>query len=69
MTTVQVQSSTIKSLSYDESKEQMQILFKGGERYLYEEFPIELWNQFINSESKGRYFNSRIKNDFQSTKL
>ena len=41
------------------------LLITDSQDYLYAEVPLDIWYGFKNAESFGRYFNQRIKNEFQ----
>lgn len=64
-------SSTLKTSSYDYKNRDMFMTFKSGQTYLYKEVSHEVYEEFVNSESHGRAFNSLIKNnkDIECIKL
>jgi len=62
---VKVVSSNIDSVGYDEKVKELYVRFKGGLGvYKYLLVPKELVETFMLAESKGKFFNSLIKNRF-----
>jgi hypothetical protein len=46
----------------------MNVRFAGsGKNYTYINVPKDVYNDFINADSAGRFFNDYIKNDFEFT--
>jgi len=62
-------SSRIDSMEYDSDTEVLQISFKRGGVYRYENVPWNVWDQLISSTSVGKGFNTLIKGQFSFTKL
>ena len=56
-------SSTLRSSSYDYKNRDMFMTFKSGQTYLYKNVPLEIYEQFVNSESHGSALNRLIKNN------
>lgn len=56
-----VESSHIASIGYDPDTETLEIEFHKGGTYQYSNFPENLWVEFENSESKGKYFHRNIR--------
>lgn len=67
----EVDSSNIDAIGWDEKTGTLEIKFHSGATYQY--FPIlkEIWDQFLNSASKGSYFIKQIRNTpgINATKL
>jgi len=57
-----VTSSSIASVGYDASKLILEIEFRNGRVYQYFNVHEFLYQEFMSAESKGRFFNSNIKN-------
>lgn len=61
------ESSTILAASYDEATATLTVHFKRGKSdktagvYRYDHFPRELWQRFVEAESKGSYFVQHIR--------
>ena len=51
---------------YDENKQILTIGFNGGKVTLFYGISAELYNNFLNSESFGRYYLEHIKSKFES---
>ncbi len=64
-----VESSVIKSISYDYIDWIMYVIFIGDKEYEYYSVPEKVFTDFVNSESKGQYFNSNIKYKFSFNRL
>ena len=61
---ISVESSNIAKIGYDEQKHQLHIIFLKKTHYVYFDVPIAVWEEFTNSESKGKYFARMIKGFF-----
>lgn len=60
-------SSSILSVEYlDKPVSDMIIEFVGGGKYLFRRVNEEVRNNFLESDSKGKYFAANIRNKFQS---
>jgi KTSC domain len=62
-------SSVIKYFSYDEVTKTLKIIFVTNMVYLYQNVPEKIYKMLKASGSKGRYFNSNIKDKFKFQKL
>lgn len=65
----QVQSSTIKSIGYDPESKTMEVEFKNGGAWKYEDVGQQAWDDFRGSSSIGKHFHANIRGKFKSTKL
>jgi hypothetical protein len=54
-------SSTIADIDYNAIKKLLTVIFHGGGTYTYEPVSATTHTQFLNSESKGKYFAANIK--------
>lgn len=64
---VNTDSSWIDSIEYyscDEVLGYLIINTKSGHSYIHKNVPIQLWNQFKNADSFGRFYNQRIKGSY-----
>lgn len=59
-----VDSSNIVSVGYYDLEEVLEVEFKGGARYDYFEAPKSLFNEFIASDSKGKFFHRYVKGKY-----
>ena len=64
-----IKSSHLKSVGYDEKKEELEVEFQTGEVYRYFRVPVVVYKELMSAESKGKFFNSRIKGMYQVEKL
>jgi KTSC domain len=62
-------SSVIKYFSYDEVTKTLKIIFVTNMVYLYQNVSEKIYKMLKASGSKGRYFNSNIKDKFKFQKL
>ena len=67
----QVESSNLYSIGYDSESETLEIQFRAkgesenpipGDVYRYFEVPFSVWTEFKETESKGKYFHTYIRN-------
>ena len=59
----QVNSSAFSFIDYDEATSTLTISFKSGD-YDYKNFPKSLYEDFLASSSKGKFYNTYIKDKF-----
>jgi len=57
-------SSVISRFIYDPAKRALWIEFVTGRRYVYEDVPDDVAEALSSAPSKGAYFNSRIRDQF-----
>jgi len=63
------ESKLLASSAYDAAKQILYLRFRSGEVYRYFEFPEEQYQEFLDAESRGRYFLSYIRNQFRYERL
>lgn len=56
-----VESSTVLSIGYDPATETLEVEFKNGGIYQYYNVPAPLHQEFMASESKGKFLHVYIK--------
>ena len=61
---VPLSSRTLASAGYDADRCQLELEFRSGKRYLYFQVPRHCYEELLQAESKGRYFNRSIRNRF-----
>lgn len=60
-----VGSDMIESIGYDLPTCILEVEFKSNHAiWQYPDFPEYMWHEFVSSESKGKYFNANIKQQF-----
>lgn len=69
MQAVNLNSTTLKAATYQNQPEVLELEFCSGEVYHYLGVCESIYKQLLEAESKGRYFNQRIRNCFTSRKI
>lgn len=59
-----VNSTTMRSVGYDSAEQILEIEFASGVVYEYLEVPAAVFEKLMAAESKGRYFNHEIRDDY-----
>lgn len=64
---MKVASSNIREASYDKKTKVLTMIFINRPTWVYKyiNVPPKIWTGFLKAESKGSYFISRIKDDYQ----
>lgn len=63
-----VESSNLESVGYDAQTLTLDVEFKGGSVYRYLMVPRDVAENFLKSDSKGRYFHNMIKEKYEFKK-
>jgi len=63
------ESKLLAASAYDDGKRILYLRFRSGEVYRYFGFPEEQYREFLDAESRGRYFLSNIRNQFRYERL
>ena len=63
-----INSSMISEYDYDEAEKLLKLKFTKGGWYGYKEVPKEVVKDFVDSESKGKYFLANIKGKYETEK-
>lgn len=66
---VEVRSSSLARLSYDRRQAILQVEFRDGTGYEYAAVPLKTYQNLLQADSKGSYFNHYIRNHFTVSKL
>ena len=69
MNHVAVKSTNIASIGYDYSLLNMEVKFKGGALYRYDNVPPEVHAKFLNASSPDSHFAAHIKPYFSGSKI
>ena len=64
-----VNSSMIKTVDYNESNQELNVVFKNDVAYNYLGVPKEEFTGLLDSPSKGRYMKEHIINSFKHVRL
>ncbi|MDD5368169.1 MAG: KTSC domain-containing protein [Anaerolineaceae bacterium] len=60
----------ITSIGYDPNISTLEIEFKSsGEIWQYYDFPSYLFEEMMNAESKGKFFNANVKKKFPEARV
>jgi KTSC domain len=62
-------STAIRSFHYRAAKREMEITFTTGRRYVYLDVEPSIAEAFRMAESKGRFFNSKIRDRYPYREL
>jgi hypothetical protein len=61
-------STLLKTAAYHAQCAILELTFHSGDVYRYFGVPARIYDQLLRAESKGRHFNSHIRNRFRFTK-
>lgn len=64
-----VSSSNLVSVGYDENSQTLEIEFNNGAIYQYYNINFGLYNQFMQSASKGQFLHAYIKNAYAYSRV
>lgn len=64
----EIESSNINQTIYDTKTQNLEVIFKNGLVYSYEEVPHQIYTKFRMAESQGSFFNKEIAKTFKYTK-
>lgn len=59
-----IRSSAITFAEYDADKQELVLTFEKGNSYTYYGISANIYEDFINSESRGKFFNKYIRDKF-----
>ena len=66
---VKVESSNINAVGYDTSFGGLVVEYKNGNKYMYEKVPMEVYDNLMKADSKGRFVNENVKGKFEYKKI
>jgi hypothetical protein len=71
MLLVSVISSNLMAMGYDPNSGELQIQFRNGRIYSYQNVPPEIYDGLINAPSKGTFFGQliRLQPQYQPTRI
>ncbi len=58
---IEVDSSNIAAISYVPETQGLMVKFNSGSVYTYADVPAEVFDDFKDADSKGKFFNEHIK--------
>ena len=65
MEMIQVSSSAIRAIGYDQSTQRMRITFEQGDSYDFCGVPLHVYDGLMSASSKGAYYNDHIRDRYQ----
>jgi hypothetical protein len=66
---MELQSTSLKAAEYQPRNALLEVEFRTGAVYRYFEVPASIYQELLEAESKGRYFNQHIRNRFRTEKI
>lgn len=66
---ISVNSSNLSAVGYNPTTETLSIEFHDGGLYEYHNVPQKIYEELMNSSSKGKYFHRFIKDYYHTIKL
>jgi hypothetical protein len=60
-----IESSMAKAVGYDSDEEVLQVEFRNGEIYQYQDVDDSTWDGLYKTDSIGKFFNQKIKGKYQ----
>ncbi len=66
---MEVDSTAIQEIDYDEGRAKLLVRFQSGERYVYVGVPGEVHRSFMEADSKGGFFQAEIRDQYPYNKL
>jgi KTSC domain len=64
-----VESTTMRSIGYDETSQVLEVEFQSGMIYQYLDIPPVICRELLGAASKGRYFNSEIRDTYEFVRV
>ncbi|HET6161009.1 MAG TPA: KTSC domain-containing protein [Dongiaceae bacterium] len=64
-----VDSAAIAAVDYDEQRQQLDIELTTGRVYRYLDVPPATYEAFMEAESKGRFYNDHVRDDYVCVRL
>jgi len=59
-----MQSSSLAQVAYDPRRSILQVEFRDGTTYQYANVPVETYQDLLQADSKGAYFNRYVRSIF-----
>ena len=66
MQRTEVESTTLRSVGYESAERILELEFTSGAVYQYFDVPESVWQGLLKAESKGKYFNREIRDDYSA---
>ena len=65
----EVESSNVKSIGYETETSTLKVEYKSGYKYEYENVPANIFDELLESVSKGKYMNQVIKGQYNGRRV
>ncbi len=62
-------STAIRAIDYDAPRRRLRVRFVSGQAYEYDEVPPAVHRSFVESGSKGRFFQAQIRDRYAYRRL
>lgn len=69
MNWIDVNSSTLLRVRYDEKTNTLEIEFQGGRVYQYFDVPKPIFEALLQADSQGKFFHGQIKGQFRYARV
>jgi KTSC domain-containing protein len=69
MKRIAIESSSVSTVSYDAATFELEIEFRNGRTYRYEQVPIAAYRLLLQAPSIGEFVNKQIKPRFEATEV
>jgi len=66
---VNVKSSNINAIGYDEGKGVLEVWFKNRRAYVFFNVKKQTYEDFLKAESKGKFFYANIRGKFECVRI
>jgi hypothetical protein len=64
-----IESSSLRSIGYDRTTHTLEIEFRNGRVYRYAGVPDSVWFELRHAESKGKFFQERVRDQFVAQRI
>ena len=69
MSWINVSSTNLSRVRYDDNKNILEIDFQGGRVYQFFDLPKQVFEGLLNAESKGKFFHEQIKGHYRYARV
>lgn len=69
MSWINVSSTNLSRVRYDDSKNILEIEFQGGRVYQFFDVPKQVFEDLLNAESNGKFFHEQIKGHYRYARV
>ena len=69
MKRIAVESSSVRAVGYDPATFELEITFRNGLRYRYQQVPVAAYRLLLQAPSIGEFVNKQIKPRFEAKKI